>query len=184
MNKIRWSRYAAVTAILVACTAYAGDWDDRHWGGRNASAEFAKLVRRETARFLDVNVAVAEGYGVLLGCVSGRESGAMGIHYLNESLVGDGALDPARPEVLIYEPRSRGRMRLVGVEYLTFADAWHAGNEGPPVLEGQVFHYTGAPNRYAAPAHYELHVWAWRSNPNGTFADWNPRVSCDEYDPS
>ncbi|HEX9707342.1 MAG TPA: hypothetical protein VGA24_06845 [Steroidobacteraceae bacterium] len=27
-------------------------------------------------------------------------------------------------------------------------------------------------------AFYEIHVWAWRNNPDGTFADWNPRVSC------
>ena len=31
----------------------------------------------------------------------------------------------------------------------------------------------------ALPALYELHVWAWRENPNGTYVDWNPRVSCD-----
>jgi hypothetical protein len=24
-------------------------------------------------------------------------------------------------------------------------------------------------------------VWAWRENPNGTFVDWNPRVSCDGF---
>ena len=26
-----------------------------------------------------------------------------------------------------------------------------------------------------------LHVWAWKDNPNGTFANWNPDVSCDAY---
>jgi hypothetical protein len=25
------------------------------------------------------------------------------------------------------------------------------------------------------------HVWAWRENPHGTFADFNPRVSCDQF---
>lgn len=34
-------------------------------------------------------------------------------------------------------------------------------------------------DRYALPALYELHVGAWENNPNGTFADWNARVSCD-----
>ena len=29
------------------------------------------------------------------------------------------------------------------------------------------------------PAFYELHVWAWRDNPKGVFADWNTRVSCE-----
>jgi hypothetical protein len=26
-------------------------------------------------------------------------------------------------------------------------------------------------------------VWAWRDNPQGTFANWNPNVSCDGYNP-
>jgi len=28
------------------------------------------------------------------------------------------------------------------------------------------------------PAFYTLHVWAWKDNPNGLYADWNPRVNC------
>ena len=23
--------------------------------------------------------------------------------------------------------------------------------------------------------------WAWKNNPHGMFADWNPNVSCEEY---
>jgi len=30
---------------------------------------------------------------------------------------------------------------------------------------------------------HELHVWAWRDNPFGVFVDWNPDVSCAEFDP-
>ena len=60
-------------------------------------------------------------------------------------------------------------------------DAWHPAEGEPPVpvLEGQRFHFNESPNRFGLPAFYELHVWAWRDNPNGTFVDWNPRVSCD-----
>ncbi|TIO10603.1 MAG: hypothetical protein E5X89_09450 [Mesorhizobium sp.] len=36
-----------------------------------------------------------------------------------------------------------------------------------------------APNRYGLGAFYETHVWAWKGNPTGTFADMNPNVSCD-----
>ena len=103
----------------------------------------------------------------------------MGIHYVNESLVGDGVLDAARPEALMYEPKN-GRLHFVGVEYIVLAEAWNAKNQTPPTLMGQVFHYTGSPNRYGIPAFYALHVWAWKQNPHGTFADWNPKVSCDE----
>ena len=49
----------------------------------------------------------------------------------------------------------------------------------PPVLEGQTFQLVTSPNRYGLPAFFELHVWAWRDNPNGAFVDWNNKVSCE-----
>lgn len=60
---------------------------------------------------------------------------------------------------------------LIAVEYIT--------SKGPAPLEGQLFNFHGAPNRYGLGPFYELHVWAWKPNPNGTFADMNPNVSCD-----
>jgi hypothetical protein len=137
-------------------------------------------VRLATREFHDVGVAIGAGYASAGSCVSGPQAGAMGIHYPNGALVGDGVLDPRRPEILIYEQRG-GRLRLLGVEYLVIAEQWHAANAAPPVLMGQHFHYVGSPNRYGLPPFYELHVWAWRDNPSGTFADWNPHVSCDGY---
>jgi hypothetical protein len=104
----------------------------------------------------------------------------MGVHFVKSTLVEDAQLDPARPEVLLYEPKD-GRMRLLGAEFLVVADAWHATNKTPPTLLGQAFHYTGSPNRYGLPPFYALHVWAWHGNPHGIFTDWNLRVSCAEY---
>jgi hypothetical protein len=137
-------------------------------------------VRQATAGFKDVNAANSAGYGLFHGCVSGPEVGAMGIHFVNGDLVGDGEIDPLLPEALIYEIRN-GRLQLVGVEYVVLAEAWDANHDMPPTLMGQVFHYVGAPNRYRIPAFYELHVWAWKPNPNGMFTDWNPRVSCEDF---
>src|SRR3546814_3909937 len=88
----------------------------------------------------------------------------MGLHYANGIRVGDGTLDANRPEVLVYEPLRGGRMQLVAVEYLVIAEAWDANNTAPPVLQGQLFHYQGSPNRYGLPAFYGLHVWAWKDN--------------------
>ncbi len=144
--------------------------------------ELARLVRQSTAPFQDVSAASAAGYVLSGGCVSGPEQGAMGVHFVNPSLVGDGVLDAARPEALVYEPRS-GQLELVAVEYLVIAEQWDASNDHPPVLHGQHFHYVAAPNRTGLDAYYELHVWAWKRNPHGTFADWNPSVSCDAYSP-
>ena len=141
-----------------------------------------RTVRRETWQFRDINEATAQGYAEFLGCVSSPHEGAMGVHFVNGGLVGDGALDEGRPEALIYELR-HGRLKLVAVEYVVLAEPWHAANEQPPVLDGQVFNYVGSPNRYGLPAFYELHVWAFKKNPHGTFADHNPRVSCEQYSP-
>jgi hypothetical protein len=139
-----------------------------------------QVVREATEQYKDPAAAEAAGYGLFHGCVSGPQEGAMGVHVVNGDLVGDGELDPAQPEALLYEFKG-GRMQLVGVEYVVIADDWHATHAGPPVLMGQLFNYSGSPNRYGIPAFYELHVWAWKQNPLGTFVDWNPKVSCSEY---
>ena len=144
-----------------------------------APAKLVQTVRQATLQFIDVNNAGPAGYGPAFGCVSGPDHGAMGIHYINGPLVVDGEIDEAHPEALIYEPVGNAR-RLVGVEYIVFADAWLAGHNGvPPSLEGQAFQFLASPNRYGIPAIFELHVWAWRDNPNGAFVDWNNKVSCE-----
>ena len=139
----------------------------------------AEKVRAATAGFRRAAAAQAAGYGLFHGCVSGP-GGAMGVHFVNGDLVGDGEIDATRPEALMYEWRD-GRFRLVGVEYVVIAEAWNAAHAAPPVLDGQLFTYTGAPNRYGIPAFYALHVWAWRDTPDGVFQDFNPAVSCAEY---
>ena len=143
-----------------------------------SSSTLAELVREATEAFRHT---IPSEYQQFLGCVSGPEQGAMGVHFVNFALV-DGKLEAKAPEALIYEVKD-GRARLVGVEYIVPVDAWRPAEGEPPVpvLEGQVFHFNESPNRFGLPAFYELHVWAWRDNPNGTFADWNPRVSCDGH---
>jgi hypothetical protein len=140
-------------------------------------SSLAQRVREVTAVYRDINQAIAAGYQQFGGCVSGPEVGAMGVHFVKGALV-DGTLDVNQPEALIYEFKNGGA-RLLGVEYITPVPAWDAAHDGPPVLNGQHFQFVGTPNRYRLPGLYELHVWAWRANPNGTFVDWNPRVSCD-----
>ncbi len=169
--------YAAITSLLVA-PAFAADAGHEYHNppavdDRDLSPLVQK-VRKATRRFRDINVALAEGYVPGTPCVSGPNSGAMGVHLINAELLTK-EVNAETPEALIYEPSPDGRMRLVGVEIITFASDWV--NE-VPVLDGHLLHYVGAPNRYGIPAFYEIHVWAWRNNPDGTFADWNPRVSC------
>jgi hypothetical protein len=148
---------------------------------RRASA-LSEAVRQATERFRDVRVAEAEGYALQFGCVSGSgDEGAMGLHFVNGALVGDGEIDAARPEIVLYEPRPDGGVRITGADYLVVADAWNAKHAGPPELMGQLFHLIDSPNRFGLPAFYTLHVWAWKDNPNGTFTNWNPNVTCDAF---
>ena len=106
-------------------------------------------------------MAVAEGYALQFGCVSGGDYGAMGLHFVNGSLVGDGEVDARRPEIVLYEPLSDSRVRITGADYLVLAADWDAKHSGPTELMGQLFHLFESPNRFGLPAFYTLHVWAW-----------------------
>ena len=148
---------------------------------RADAGELIKIVRESTERFKDVKVAEVEGYALMFGCVTGPDSGAMGLHYVNGNLLSRNELDPTHPQIVIYEPRSDGSLRLIGADFVVFADAWDKKNQGPPQLMGQLFHYFESPNRFGLPAFYTLHVWAWKDNPNGAFVNWHPNVSCQNF---
>jgi hypothetical protein len=153
-----------------------------HSAAHDQAGALTKVVREATERFQDVKVAEAEGYELTFGCVSGGEYGAMGLHYVKFPLVLDGGvLDPARPEIVIYEPLPDGRRRLIGADYLVLASDWHSKNPSPPELMGQLLHLFESPNRFGLPNFYTLHVWAWKENPTGTFSNWHAKVSCDAF---
>jgi hypothetical protein len=148
---------------------------------RSDASALVGVVRESTERFKDVAVAEAEGYALQFGCVSGPDAGAMGMHFVNGALVGDGEVDATRPEIVIYEPKPNGRLRLIGADYLVLADAWNARHASPPQLMGQLFHLFEAPNRFGLPAFYTLHVWAWKESPTGAFVNWHSNVSCEAF---
>lgn len=157
-----------------------------------ADAKLAQIVRNATAQYQNVVNAMHAGYGATLGCVSGSDHGAMGVHYVNGDLISGKTLlgstqqlDPTQPQALIYEPQENGQMQLVAVEFIILASALPAN--AAPQVEGHLMLYIDGPtvqnpsapaNRYGLPAFYELHVWAWRDNPQGPFVDWNDHVSC------
>ena len=162
-----WNKPALAAAAVFACTALAQ--------ANNGSAgplanPLADMVRASNSRFLDVAVATAEGYEPI-PCASGVAGGAMGIHFVSAKYLKDDGIDLAHPEAVMYEPMADGSLALVAVEYIS--------SKGPASLEGHLFNFNSAPNRYGLGPFYELHVWAWKPNPTGTFADMNPKVSCD-----
>jgi hypothetical protein len=166
---------AAVTAaaITVSTVALAG-------GSSAHGNSQLDVVRRATAKYRNVDRATDAGYVQFFGCVHEPLAGAMGMHFVNGTLVTDPAVAVDKPEALMYEMRSDGTLELVGVEYVVFKDAWDATNAAPPELFGETFNTITEPNRYGIPTFYELHAWAWKENPTGSHMDWNPKVLCPE----
>jgi hypothetical protein len=170
-----------VTGFLSSLVQAQDKETAQHHHGSSSDNALVRIVRQSTERFHDVAVAEAEGYQLMFGCVSGPDSGAMGLHYVNLALVGDGELDPTRPEIVIYEPGPNGRRRLIGADFLVLADAWDQKGVGTPQIMGQLLHFFESPNRFGLPPFYTLHVWAWKENPTGMFVNWHSKVSCEGF---
>jgi hypothetical protein len=169
MGAFRWARCLALLPLLAIATAAASG--DQAYNSSSLPERLADRVRQANDRFKNVSVAVAEGYRPI-PCASGMDGGAMGIRYVNAKLLGAGAVDIGHPQAVMYEPMPDGRMTLIAVEYIAM--------KGPASLEGHLFNFTGAPNRYGLDPFYQLHVWAWKQNPRGSFADMNPNVTCED----
>ena len=165
-------------------------------------------VRKLTERFKDVKVALAEGYirdpfnlcdtATMMGRPAAL--GAMGIHYFRPDLLGitappspkvDGNgthTDFRKPSILIYEPQADGSVQLVAVENLVFAASWRAaGNTKPPTFHGVPWDSmvddpkTELDEAHMFAPHFDRHVWIYRDNPSGVFAQFNPKVSCAHH---
>lgn len=134
-------------------------------------------LRRATARYHDVEVALADGYLADAHCVS-APPGGMGFHYVNPAHV-DLEVDPSKPDALLYEPMDNGELRLVGAEFLVHGDAWDMTNTEAPSFAGLAFAPPTDRSAVMPPGpFYTLHVWIWKENPDGMFAPFNPRVTC------
>jgi hypothetical protein len=162
-------------------------------------------LRAATERFRDVNVALAEGYipdpsGMCVTAeMEGRPAsdGAMGVHYIRMDLLGiTGPPDPRvsgtgthtdflQPAVLLYEPQADGSLELVAIENLVFQQSWReAGHSAAPTFHGVAWDAmendptTELDEAHGFEAHYDRHVWIFRDNPAGVFAQFNPNVTC------
>jgi len=173
----------ALAATLAACNTEAVPSPiatpsaalESHSHGPQAAltAGDAALVKELTARVNKYHSFVRaekDGYATAItGCLENQPIGGMGVHYANTAIL-DGSVTPLTPEVLIYAPGPNGTKKFVGVEFIIPFPAWTQST--PPVLFGQTF---AANQTFQV---WALHVWTTLENPNGIFADWNPRVSC------
>jgi hypothetical protein len=116
---------------------------------------FASL-RAATAEFHDVRAALASGRVDLDLCVD-----HMGQHYADPTTFSDGVLDPKDPEAMVYADRGTGPLRLVAVEWVSTT---------PGRVMGRDLHFNPSVGLWV------LHAWVWSPNPDGMFADMNPRI--------
>ena len=188
---MRLSLLFAAALALAACDAAGPDLTADARGASDNAATSASTdlnrelaaVRAATAKYHRVERALADGYGappfpgadpLISECVAHPDLGGMGHHYINARLA-NGTLDIEQPEILLYEPTKNGRLRLVGVEYLVPFRVEPTADDGgtAPTLFGQTFHENDNAGGWT------LHVWVWKNNPSGMFADFNPTVSCE-----
>ena len=160
--------------------------------------EAIAAVRAATEKYQDINIALAEGFVQdPSGECASSPAGGMGVHYLNMAKLkitgGDPQIDGEgthtdfmEPAILMYEPQADGSMMLVGVENLVFQKAWHAaGNAEAPSFAHNMWDSmaddlaTDMHEAHGFAPHYDRHVWAFRDNPEGVFAPFNPNVSCE-----
>lgn len=165
---LRATRALMLTTGLVVSMASVAAAD----GNRDQAVQQAKAA---TARLHSLEQAKKAGYlAPRPGDCVASPLGAMGYHFENHALMRDGILDVRRPEVLLYERTSDGKFKLTGVEYFIEADQ----TTSAPILFGQTFDGPMGGHHPGMEEHYDLHAWLWKDNPRGTFAQWNPTVSC------
>ena len=203
-RSFRWSlmpaRSIAITAVVLTLLPSTLDAQRRQPSTpvRNASASAARpaapvlspaldSVRASLEKYQDPLAAVRDGFFSTVACIDFPEGGmdgdvrfkpgAMGVHFLNLGNIGP-VLDPAKPQVLIYEPVG-DKLRLIAAEWFVPAQLVEEG-QTPTVLGQRMIgpmdgHEPIMPRELR---HYDLHVWLWRDNPNGMFEPTNPKVKC------
>jgi hypothetical protein len=125
-------------------------------------------ARSATAKYHNVDRALEDGFINTQECVEAPGLGAMGIHFVRPDRIGNPSLNVREPEVLLYLPDEDGEFRLIGVEYVVPAILAPIA----PRLYGRDFNFNPFRDQY------DLHVWIWRHNPSGMFANFNPKLSC------
>jgi hypothetical protein len=134
-------------------------------------------VRNATAKYHNVDNALADGFVADHECVAVPGLGGMGIHYINFDRIMDNEINLLEPEVLLYAPSSNG-VKLVGVEYMYAIESLDSPPPSP-ILFGGVLDGPMEGHGPGMPPHYDLHVWVWSNNPSGMFEMFNPNVGCD-----
>ena len=169
-----------VVLLALAFTALAAVPSAALGTGAGVGTDLAR-ARRATVRFQHVQDAVAAGYAPITGCVSDPQAGVMGVHFAHAGLMSDRTTHIEQPEILLYAADRGGRWRLEGVEYwVEDADQDLSTHTDRPTLFQRPFNGPMLGHVPGQPIHFDLHVWIWRHNPAGLFANYNPALRCED----
>ncbi|HET8662816.1 MAG TPA: hypothetical protein VFM08_00735 [Nocardioides sp.] len=147
-------------------------------------AHDVRVAKAATKDFQHPKASTKAGYGLLkdsagIACIAMKGMGAMGVHYANPALVGDGKIQLRHPEALVYRFTTNGHLKLAAIEYVVLRADWRKNHPtGRPELFGHRFNFTPKGNRFGLPAYFSLHAWLWYDNPAGTYQMFNPKVHC------
>jgi hypothetical protein len=159
-----------VAPRLAAANAAQPDRSNESDNKRDRETERAiETLRRATARYHNIEAAKADHFVLLHDCETRLDNEPVGTVYVNMSRLTDGVISAELPDGLIYEPGPEG-LTLVGVELAIPFQLWTKSE--PPTFLGATLQREDEFGVFA------LHAWVWRSNPNGLFAETNPRVTC------
>jgi len=168
MNGFNVSIMMMAFVVPSGCATFPATTSD---GMSDRVAEDLRTLRAATTRFHQLDSAIAAGYpGVVRDCLVHDHHGAMGFHHLNRGYLSR-AVGIGRPQILLYEKMPDGTYRLNGVEYIIPYTLWPRDTVAPTLM-GQRLHQEDNLKIWY------LHVWAWRENPSGVFANFHPDVSC------
>ena len=103
----------------------------------------------------------------------------MGYHFVNPARLTDGVIVADKPDILLYTKDQNGQLRLAGAQWFAVdPDQDLTTDNGRPTLLGQAFNGPMPGHEPGMPIHFDLHAWIWQDNPTGTFAPWNPALTC------
>jgi hypothetical protein len=151
------------TAALFAACGHDGPAEP------SRTDEAVATLRTASARYLDLNNAITDGFVFLHGCETRPSEGPVGMVYVHPGRLMDGVIDPMAPDALIYDP-GNSRPTLVGVEFAIPYTLWTS--DAPPKFLDATF------QREDEFGVFGLHAWVWLDNPKGLFAESNPNVTC------
>ena len=190
----RW--YLSFVSLALAASFYVVPDEASAQGKTPASAPALSpdlaAAKAALAKYADPFAAIRDGYFSTLACIEfphGAKDGpvdyppgAMGVHFLNPANIGPN-LDPAKPQVLIYEPVGN-KLVLAAAEW--FVPVAVVPNGVAPTIFGQTLVGPMDGHEPIMPVslrHYDLHVWLWKDNPRGMFTSTNAKLKCTRGSP-